>query len=198
MKKQIVVIHGGDTFESYEEYLKFIENWEIDFERYRLNKRDWKETIAEKIGSDFEVIRPKMPNERNAQYSEWKIWFEKFIGKLEFEVFLVGHSLGGSFLVKYLSENNSPKIIKAVFLIAAVFDKDIYGYGLASFSLPEKLDLQTDKIYLYHSKDDPVVSFSGLERFKKKLKGSAVREFTNRGHFNQEELPELLEDIKGL
>ncbi len=196
MKHQIFVIHGGDTFDTYDMYLNFLKNWEIDFGRYLADKRDWKENVAAGLGSDFEVIRPDMPNKRNAQYSEWKIWFEKFIPHFEPEVVLVGHSLGGAFLAKYLSENKFPRTIKAVFLIAAVFDADMEGYPLASFTLPEKLDLQADKIYLYHSKDDPVVPFADLAKFQAKLHGAVARVFTDRGHFNQEELPELVEDIK--
>lgn len=31
MKKQIVIIHGGDTFDTYEEYFEFLKNRQIDF-----------------------------------------------------------------------------------------------------------------------------------------------------------------------
>src|SRR3989344_3659970 len=105
MKTQIVVIHGGDTFDTYEQYLSFLKNYKIDFERFRENKKDWKATLAEKLGENYEVISHSMPNKRNAKYIEWKIWFEKFIPFLNPEVILVGHSLGGAFLAKYFSEN---------------------------------------------------------------------------------------------
>ncbi len=198
MRKQIIVIHGGDTFDTYEEYIKFLKEWQIDFEDYRNGQSDWKRTLGERLGDGFEVIMPNMPNKINAKYLEWKIWFEKFIPHFESEVVLVGHSLGGAFLAKYLSENKFPKRIRAVFLVAAVFDKDVEGYPLVSFSLPQNLDLQTDKIYLYHSKDDPVVPFADLDKYKKKLKKSMGREFNDRGHFNQEEFPELIQDIKNV
>ena len=29
-KKQVVVIHGGDIFKTYDEYLDFLRNYEID------------------------------------------------------------------------------------------------------------------------------------------------------------------------
>lgn len=198
MKKQIVVIHGGDTFENQEAYLNFLKNYEIDIERYNISKDDWKPDLRRKLGSDYEVILPIMPNKTNARFEEWKIWFEKIIPFLNEEIILIGHSLGASFLVKYLSENNLPKKLKAVFLVSGVFDTDSDGYSLHSFSLPEKLDLQTENIYLYHSKDDPVVPFSALENFAKIFPKAHTRIFEDRKHINQEEFPELVQDIKNL
>jgi len=198
MKKQVVVIHGGDTFESYEEYLNFLCNYEIDIERYKSGKTDWKPWLRQKLGSDYEVILPVLPNRTNAQFSEWKIWFEKFLPFLNDGVILIGHSLGGAFLVKYLSENYFSKKIKAVFLVSAVYNKDSEGYPVLSFSLPKKLTLQTENTMIYHSIDDPVVPFSALEQYKKALPYAHTRIFNNRGHFNQEEFPELVEDILNL
>ena len=198
IKKQVVVIHGGDTFETYEEYLKFLRGYQIDIERYKSGKTDWKPWLRQKLGSDYEVILPVMPNRTNAQFSEWKLWFEKFIPFLNDEVILVGHSLGGTFLAKYLSENQFPKQIKAVFLVGAVYNKDSEGYPLVSFALPTGLNLQVKQIYLYHSKDDHVVPFTSLKQYKKTLPNAQTRIFNNRGHFNQEEFPELVEDILNL
>lgn len=195
MKKQVLVISGGDTFETYKEYLDYLRNYKIDIERYKLDKHDWKPWLRQALEDNYEVILPVMPNRSNAQYKEWKIWFEKLIPFLSGGVILIGHSLGGAFLVKYLSENSFPRKIKAVFLVGAVYDKDSEGYPLASFTLPANLNLQTDKIYLYHSKDDPVVSFSALEKYKKILLHAQTRVFENRGHFLQEEFPELARDI---
>ena len=195
MKKQVVVIHGGDTFENYEKYLAFLRDYEIDIERYKSNKSDWKPWLREKLGEDYEVILPVMPNKTNAVFNEWKIWFEKLVPFLGDEIILIGHSLGVSFLVKYLSENKFPKKIKGVFLISGVFDGDAEGYPLASFALPQKLNLQTENIYLYHSKDDPVVEFVALEKFSAALPSANPKVFEDRKHFNQEEFPELAQDI---
>jgi uncharacterized protein len=198
MKKQVVIIHGGDTFRTHEEYIKFLRDFEIDIERYKTNKTDWKPWLRQKLGVDYEVILPVMPNKTNAVFDEWKLWFEKLIPFLNDEVVLVGHSLGVSFLTKYLSENKFPKKIKGIFLVSGVFDGDAEGYPLASFALPEKLDLQTENIYLYHSKDDPVVQFAALEKFSAALPKAHSKVFEDRKHFNQEEFPELADNILGL
>ena len=169
MKKQVLVIHGGDTFATEEEYINYLHNYEINIERYKTNIDDWKPWLRNALGEDYEVILPIMPNKFNARFEEWKLWFEKIIPFLNEEVVLIGHSLGASFVAKYLSENRFPKKLAGVFLVSGVFDKDFLGYGLLSFALPEKLDMQTSKVYIYHSKDDPAVPFSALEQFHKAL-----------------------------
>lgn len=195
MSKQIIVIHGGDTFETYDKYLSFLRDYEINIERYKTNKNDWKPWLREKLGDEFEVILPIMPNKTNAVFSEWKLWFEKLIPFLNDGVILIGHSLGATFLAKYLSENKFSKKISGVLLVGAVYNKDCEGYPLASFSLPSNLDLQTDNIFLYHSEDDPVVPFSALRDYKKALPQAVTRVFKDRQHLNQTEFPELAEDI---
>lgn len=196
MKKQIVIIHGGDTFGTYEEYLDFLNKYQIDIERYKSNKDDWKIWLRSELSFEYEVILPIMPNKTNARFEEWKLWIDKLLPFLNDDVILIGHSMGGSFLVKYLSENKFSKKVKAVFLVSAMFDYDDDGYSLQSFSLPEKLDLQTDKIYLYHSKDDKVVPFVSMSKFKSKFPNATTRTFEDRGHINQETFPELVADIK--
>lgn len=201
MKKQIVVISGGDTFDSYEEYLSFLKDFQIDFERYRTGKKDWKRTLGETLGTGYEVIMPDMPNKINAKYVEWKIWFEKFVSHLEPEITLIGHSLGGTFLAKYLSENNLPRSINGIFLIAACYDDKDSEYSLADFILTKKLERlakQSPKIFLYHSKDDPIVPYADFLKYQKELPNAVGKTFQDREHFNQESFPELIEDMKNL
>jgi predicted alpha/beta hydrolase family esterase len=199
MKKQIVVIHGGETFRSYKEYMDYLKAMMVDLGR--LKTKRWKENLQDDLGQDFQVICPKMPNPLNAKYKEWKIMFEKFFPFLKNNVLLLGHSLGGIFLAKYLSENDFPKRIKAVFLISAPFDDKKSDYSLADFKLPKNLQRfqkQAGKIFLYHSKDDKVVRFSDFKKYKNELSGAKTLELKNRGHFDQKKIPELLKDIKSL
>lgn len=193
-KKQIVVIHGGETFKTRKEYLAFLENAKIDIERHVSSKRDWKSGLALSLGKKFEVIAPSMPNKTNAQYHEWRIWFQKFIPFFRDRAIFIGHSLGGLFLAKFLSENNFTKKISGMFLIAAPF-------GAGNFRAPKnfkKFQRQGGKIFLYHSKDDRIVPFLDSKKYQKKLKNATVRVFKDRGHFNKERFPELVKDIQTL
>lgn len=196
MKTQIIALHGGETFDSYEEYLENLRESKLDFTR--LMKKDWKNTLAGVLGSDFDVVLPQMPNKKNAKYLEWKIWFDKIIPFLEDGCILIGHSLGGIFFAKYLAEEMVPKKIKALFLISAPYDDADFEDSLADFILPAqfgKLTTQVNHVYLYHSPDDPVVPVADFYKYQKALPKAEGILLENRQHFNQETFPEIVEKI---
>ncbi|MFA6476456.1 MAG: alpha/beta fold hydrolase [Candidatus Paceibacterota bacterium] len=198
IKKQVIVIHGGDTFETREEYLAFLKSYQIKSLDYFKGK-DWKKTLQERLGEDFEVIVPAMPCKINARYEEWKIWFEKIIPLLNDEVILIGHSMGGTFLAKYLTENNFPKKVLSLHLVAAPYDTEVIKESLVDFALNktvEGLAQYTDKIFLYQSKEDKVVALEDAMKYKRDLPNAEINIFEGRGHFKQEEFPELVERIK--
>jgi len=164
----------------------------------RINRKNWKDHLASNL-KDFEVIYPNMPNMRNSRYEEWKLWFEKALLLLTDEVILVGHSLGGTFLVKYLSENDFSKKITALHLVAPPYDTEVNKESLADFALSstvENISEKADKIFIYQSKDDPEVAFADAEKYKRDLPMAELIAFEDRGHFLQEDFPELIDKIK--
>jgi len=52
MKKQIVVIHGGKTFDSYEEYINSLKTREVDIEKFKF-KIDWRDSLRNNLGDSF-------------------------------------------------------------------------------------------------------------------------------------------------
>ncbi len=198
-KKQVVVIHGGDTFDTYEDYLEFLKSRVLDFEELRTGQKRWKDNLGTDLGADYEVIAPKMPNWFNAKYLEWKIWFAKIVPHLNEEVILVGHSMGGIFLAKYLSETELTKKIKALFLVGAPFDS-VDTDSVADFTLGDltKINSQSSIVFIYHSTDDDVVPYSEAAKYASAIKNSELKTFTDRGHFRQEHLFELVKDIRSL
>ena len=142
MKKQILVIHGGDSYSTHAKYLRALKNEKIDFDKMRAS--GWKDNLQKSLGNKFEVFRPQMPNRENARYTEWKIWFEKILPLMDKDIVLVGHSLGGIFLAKYLSENKIKKNIRSVFLVAAPFVGRNNKYDLFDFKLKNNFK------FLYH------------------------------------------------
>lgn len=196
-KQQIIIIHGGDSFNSYEEYLNSLKNWEVSAESFKI-RDDWKTNIEKDLGPDFEVFQPRMPNKTNARYNEWKIWFERMLPFMNNKVVLVGHSLGGMFLVKYLAENEFPKHISQLHLIAAPHNKTA---DIGDFLIPDSLEgisKQAKNIFLYYSQDDPIVPYGELKTYQKLLPKAKGIIFTNRGHFIQPDFPELIKNIKSL
>ena len=201
MKKQVVIIHGGMAFDSHKAYISFLKNSPVDPKRW-LPRRGWKDNIDLKLGKKFEVFTPQMPTKINAKYTEWKIVFGKMIPFLGDDAILIGHSLGGIFLAKYLAQNTLPKKINTLILLAAPFNTEgIHEESLGDFILPpslKKITEQVKNVCLIYSKDDKVVPFKQVNKYKKALPGSKTLIFTDRNHFNQETFPELLKLIKNI
>ena len=159
----------------------------------------WSRNLAKDLGESYLMLTPKMPNSTNARYNEWKVWFENILTVLDEEIILIGHSLGGIFLVKYLSENKIDKKIKATFLLGAPFDEELGEESLADFALPKDLSgftTQAGKMFFLHSQDDPCVPFDQLEKYQKSLPSAECLVFENKGHFNEEKFPELADLIR--
>ncbi|KND47379.1 MAG: hypothetical protein AB199_03045 [Parcubacteria bacterium C7867-004] len=197
---QVVEIHGGSTHDSYEKYLEELRSKQVT-KKHLFPWIGWKQGMRDELGPEYEVLMPQMPNKQNSKYAEWKIWFDKIVPLLDEKIILVGHSLGGIFLAKYLSENVIDKDILATFLVAAPFDDSSEESSLADFVLPESLAKFTEQsriIHLYQSTDDPVVPFTELAKYQAKLPYALASVFEDRGHFNQDDFPELTSDIKAI
>ncbi|MDR0860064.1 MAG: alpha/beta hydrolase [Candidatus Peribacteria bacterium] len=54
---------------------------------------------------------------------------------------------------------------------------------------------QVDTIFLYYSKDDPVVPSAQTEKLAELLPSAKLFTFSDRGHFSQSDFPELLANI---
>lgn len=141
-----------------------------------------------------------MPCKQNSQYDEWQIWFERHVEFMREDVILVGHSLSGGFLSKWLSENILPVSIKQLHLVAATFSHESDDYKLSNFrnkSFPGKFFENNIKdVYIYHSEDDPEVPLLESERYHSMIPNSHFHKLNDRGHFLGEEFPELFENIK--
>lgn len=200
-KQQVLVIHGGTSFDSNEEYLDFIKTRELTLEMLVKESIDWRFSLARELGSKFEVLLPKMPNATNARYKEWCVWFSRCSFFVKDNAILIGHSLGGIFLAKYLSEHSFPKKIIATILVSAPFDATSTVESLKDFALPvslQQLESQMGILYLIHSEDDPIVSVEQIEKYQQAFPSAHTIMFKDRGHFRQEVFPELVTLIRSL
>ncbi|MFP4189678.1 MAG: alpha/beta hydrolase [Candidatus Woesearchaeota archaeon] len=197
-KKQIILIHGGETWKKREDYIRYLETREISLER----RESWsREYLEKQLSQEFRIIRPQMPLKEDAKYEDWKIWFERHLEFLDDDCILIGNSLGGIFLAKYLSENDFPRRIKATFLVCPPFDDSIPDEDLAGgFELGNdlsKLEKNSHMVKLMFSKDDEVVPPSQAKKYKEALKDAEIIMYDDKnGHFNIKEFPEIVEMIR--
>lgn len=155
------------------------------------------------LGPGYEVRYPKMPDEENPDYQKWKVRIRKELAALDSKAILIGHSLGGAFLLKYISEAALNGPVAGLFLIAAPFwGGDGWRYpGYEEIELPEdvprKLPDKTPIIF-YHSRDDEFVPFIHASLYAKKFPQATIRAFNNRGHQFNNDLSEIVADIENL
>ena len=190
--KQVVVIHGGTSFNSYESYLESLKTNELNYERL-MRADSWQDWLPSTL-PQADVLQPSLPNKQNAQYHEWEIYFEKLLRLLDGDVSLVGYSLGAMFLAKYLHQKPLQTPVKQLVLIAGSYNDDS-NEELGSFAVgsAEGLEKSAQQIHLIHSQDDPVSPFSELAKFQADLPTATSHVFTDRNHFFQETFPELVE-----
>ena len=192
--KQVLIIHGGNSFLSYEEYIADLKATKLDYERIKPAKR-WKDTVIATF-PDVDILTPTMPNSSNAQFEEWSIWFEKILPFLKDDVRVIGHSLGAMFLTKYLHQNPLKKPVRQLILIAGGYDNDVKGYGSFAVESASGVEKSADEIHLFHSKDDFVVPFDELAKYRADLPSAHVHIFDDRNHFLDADFPELLTLLK--
>lgn len=183
MNKNVLFIHGSGN-EGYEADTMLAASLQND------------------LGPGYKVHFPKMSQDETESFygSQWPKQIDKEISSIKGEVILVGHSLGASMLLKYLSENKIKKQITGVFLAAAPFwsgDEDWVQplklrEGFHS-NLPENVP-----IFFYQCKDDKEVPFSQFNRYKQSLQRATFRELESGGHQFNNDLSIVATDIKSL
>ena len=180
-KTRVLFVHGGggEAFEGDEALVR---------------------SLRDELGPDFDVEYPEMPDADAPEFGSWSACISHELSALDGGVILVGHSLGGSILLKHLSEERVEKPIAGVFLISTPYwgttDWDVAEFALREdfpATLPEDVP-----IFLSHSRDDVVVPFAHLAMYAGRLPLASVREFDGRGHQFGDDLSEVAEDIARL
>ena len=142
---------------------------------------------------------PEMPEPYDPDYQAWKRVIEGFAP--DADTLLVGHSSGGGFLLRYLSEMEKSKKVGRVVLVAPWIDPDgEFDRGFFDFEIDAGLAKKTDGLVVMYSTDDSPSVLESIAVLKKKLAGAVFQEFSGKGHFTigrmkTEEFPELLENV---
>lgn len=191
------MIHGGMTFKSDRDYVAWLKSRKISIQK----RPYWEADLEKKLEKNFEIIRPRMPLQDNAKYRDWRIHFERHIPLLKKDSILIGSSLGGIFLAKYLSENKLPKKALSVYLVCAPFDGSLPTEDLVGgFKLEKDLSLiekNCKNLYALFSEDDDIVPVSHAEKYRKKLPKAHIGIYKDRqGHFLAPTFPAIIKMIK--
>jgi predicted alpha/beta hydrolase family esterase len=161
------------------------------------------ESLESALGSDYDIRYPTIPDDGDTSYAEWKPHLEQALAATEPPTLLVGHSVGASVLLKYLSEVELKQPIEGIFLMATPFwGGDGWRYdGYEDLELPkgfaDKLPKDTP-IFLYHCRDDETAPFDHLALYEQVLPQATLRPLDQCGHQFNNDLSTVAKDIKAL
>lgn len=153
------------------------------------------------ILKDIHAVSIEPPFPFRPRYDEWKKEFERF--DITPETILVGHSCGGGFLIRWLSENKDKKVGKVV-LVAPWTNPLKYEVSdtadFFDFDIDSDFPVRTAATVVFISSDDEPSVVETVDILKTEVKGIEYREYTDKGHFTlsslgANEFPELLEGL---
>jgi predicted alpha/beta hydrolase family esterase len=163
--------------------------------RLRDGRIYWEPLLQGGLGAEFRVRAPRMPEPEDPHYEPWAKRIAELLAGTERPI-LVGHSLGASILLKFLARADPLPAVRGLFLVATpLWNSDFEEFA---FSKEDVARLQPlSPFVFYQSRDDDVVGFDHLSKFRRELPRATFRELDGRGHeFDQETFPELVADIR--
>jgi pimeloyl-ACP methyl ester carboxylesterase len=154
------------------------------------------ESLRRELGQDYEVRYPRMPGEDDPDYASWKTTLENEIRALRAGAVLIGHSVGGTILVKMLTEHPLAHRLGAIILIAAPFLGD-GGWSSDGSPLPSDLGARLPSgvpIHFFHGLADDVVPPAHVELYARAVPQARVHRLPGRDH----QLNNDLTDVAGV
>lgn len=155
---------------------------------------------AQLLKQDIFAATPEVPLAYDPQWDLWCKEVERFdIGP---ETILVGHSCGGGFWVRWLSEHKDVHVGKVVLLAPSLG----YSWGdsgehfFDDFTIDPDLAARTKGFTIFCSDNDDESILRSVKEIRETVKNTSYKEFHNYGHFCFEdmhtvEFPELLEVV---
>jgi len=145
------------------------------------------------------VIEPPRPWQ--PRYDVWAKEFERF--DISSDTVLVGHSCGGGFLVRWLSEHPDKKVGKVVLVAPWMNPGDDPAGDTADFfhfTIDPELVSRTDGLTIFNSDNDFPSIHQSVQAIRDAVKNVRYKEFHGYGHFtlgsmHTVEFPELVEEI---
>jgi predicted alpha/beta hydrolase family esterase len=155
------------------------------------------------ILQDIHAVSIEPPFPFRPRYDEWVREFERF--EITPETILVGHSCGGGFLVRYLSEHKDLYVGK-VALVAPWTNPNRNPNSdtddFFDFTIDPDFPARTAGVTVFISSDDGKSVIQTVELLRQHVNGLDFKEYTDKGHFTiktmgTKEFPELLAAVKG-
>jgi hypothetical protein len=147
---------------------------------------------------DIAAQTPEIPNSWQPYYPTWQKEFERY--DITPETILVGHSCGGGFLVRWLSEHKDVKVGKVVLVAPWIDPGHKETTDFFDFTIDPKLVERAAGITIFNSDNDFNAIQKSVNIIRETVSDINYREFHNYGHFCERDLgtnefPELIKEV---
>ena len=184
--KNAIILHGQPSREEY-----------YDPDRPSMSNAHWIPWLqGQLLKKDIWATTPEVPN---AFEPDWELWLKE-VERFDItpDTIIVGHSRGGEFWLRYLSEHKDLKVGKVVLVAPSLSvhysEKPYFG----TFEIDPDLVKRTQGITVFHSDNDKESIKRSVADILKAINTVQDKEF-HLGHFTfgsmgTEKFPELLEE----
>jgi predicted alpha/beta hydrolase family esterase len=180
MARQVLFIQGAGSEGAYAEDAKLVES------------------LRARLGPDYVVRYPRMPNEEEPEYAVWKNVIAGEVADMGSGAILVGHSIGASVIIRAVVDGGIGQSLAGVFLLAAPFWYDHHFWRWDEVKLPGDAAERIPHglpVFLYHGRQDEFVPFAHAEMYAQALPHATLRPLDARNHQLNEDLTEVAQDI---
>jgi hypothetical protein len=155
--------------------------------------------LRDELGAAYGVVAPEMPDAANPHYRPWRDRIVRELRRMAEPVLLVGHSFGGSVLLKYLAQTEPAAPVRGLFLVAVPFWGRA-GWRDGEYALPADFSSRLPAVptFLYHSREDPHVPFAHLALYQQRLPHATYRVIEGAEHSFLHGLSALIDDIRAV
>ncbi len=152
------------------------------------------------ILKDIHAVAIEMPLAFMPRYEAWKREFERF--EITEETILIGHSCGGGFLVRWLSENKDRKVGKVILVAPWINPENNPASDTSdffNFEIDPDFVYRTNGTTIFSSDNDHKSIQETIKILQEVVKNLKLVDFHNYGHFcygdmKTEQFPELLKE----
>ncbi|MBV8444742.1 MAG: alpha/beta fold hydrolase [Candidatus Dormibacteraeota bacterium] len=155
-------------------------------------------SLRRHLGSGCEVRYPRIPGEDDPSYAGWGAAINTAVAGVDDGAVVVGHSVGGTLLIKTLTEHAPSRRLAAIVLIAAPFVGD-GGWSSDEFALPRDLGArlpQSVPVHLFHGLDDTTAPPSHAHLYISAIPQAHLHSLPGRDHQLNNDLREVAEVIR--
>jgi pimeloyl-ACP methyl ester carboxylesterase len=151
------------------------------------------DSLRRELGDGFEIRYPRMPAEDDPSDTAWGPAIAEATAILEDGAVVVGHSVGGTLLVKSLVERPPDVTIAAIVLIAAPF-VGVGGWPSEEFELPGDLGALLPArvpVHVFHGLEDDEVPPAHADLYARAIPQAQLHRLPGRDHQLRNDLSDV-------